>query len=277
MWTTDDGQAVVLATVADNVGYGLLAAEIERQERELDPTTKEQQLRGAFLEPSEAFFVPQADILKAFRPIPEFVAPQAGHIYVTFWDPSIASDPMAGYVLDVTKKPWRIVQEIYERKPSGFASLISQMYGIHAQRASAFDQIRGKSANLTGYDETGMGGKIIAEQLAGITPRRGLDFAGMGRIKMDVLVNLRAAMLRGDILIPEALVGLKRELLSYRLADQRILNDRVIALAGACWLASKGFSGSFRPSSTQAQPLRGRRTADGIRPAGAHGSAVGAV
>jgi hypothetical protein len=243
VWVTDDGQAVVLSTVVDNVGFGLLPEEVERQERELDPATKEQQLRGAFLEPTEAFFVPQADIVKSFRTIPEYVAPQAGHVYVTFWDPSIASDPMAGYVLDVTRKPWRIVQEVYERKPSGFASLISQMYGIHAQRAAAFDQLRGKSANLTGYDETGMGGKIIAEQLSGISPRRGLDFAGMGRIKMDVLVNLRAALLRGDILIPLGLVGLKRELLSYRLADQRILNDRVIALAGAVWLASKGFSG----------------------------------
>jgi hypothetical protein len=254
VWTTDDGQAVVLSTVADNVGYGLLAEEVERKERELDPATKEQQLRGAFLEPSEAFFVPQADIRKAFRPINEYVAPMAGHVYIIFWDPSIASDPMAGYVLDVTRKPWRLVQEVYERKPSGFASLISQMYGIHAQRASAFDQIRGKSAALTGYDETGMGGKIIAESLSGITPRRGLDFSGLGRIKMDVLVNLRAALLRGDILMPDGLHGLKRELLSYRLDDKRILNDRVIALAGAAWLASKGFSGvsqaKFDPSAT---------------------------
>jgi hypothetical protein len=258
VWVTDDGQAVVLSIVADNVGYGLAAEEVERQERELDPNTKEQQLRGAFLEPAEAFFVPQTEIAKAFRPIPGYVETLPGHVYIAFWDPAVSSDPMAAYVLDVTKKPWRVVQEVYERKPSGFASMMAQMYGIHAQRNGKFDMLGGKSVCLTGYDETGMGGKIVAQQMAGLTPRRGVEFGGSGGLKLDMLVNLRAALLRGDILVPDVYLGLKRELLSYHLADQRILNDRVIALAGATWLASKGFSGisqaAFDPHVAVARP-----------------------
>lgn len=259
VWVTDDGQAVVWSTVDDNVGFGLAALEVERQERELDPATKEQQLRGAFLEPAEAFFVPTDAILKAFRPdLADFVDTQAGRTYIAFWDPAIASDPMAAYVLDVSRKPWRVVQEIWERKPSGFNSLISQMYGVHAQRNGKVDPVLGKSVCLTGYDETGMGGKIIAGQMSGLSPRRGLDFAGLGRIKMDVLVNLRAALLAGDLLIPASYHGLKRELLSYRLSDARIQQDRVIALAGAAWLASRGFTGkthaAFDPHATVYRP-----------------------
>ena len=254
VWVTDDGQAVIHSTVDDNIGYGLNEAEVERQERELDPNTKEQQLRGAFLEPAEAFFVPAAEVLKAFRPIPDFVEPRPGHVYIAFWDPAIASDPMAAYVLDVTRRPWQLVQEVYERKPSGFNSMIAQMYGVHAQRVGRWDRGQKPSACLTGFDETGMGGKIVREQLVGINPHRGLDFGGLGRIKIDVLINLRQALLRGDIIIPAGYHGLKRELLSYRLADQRILNDRVMALAGATWLASKGFSGissmKFDPGAT---------------------------
>ncbi|MGH8032366.1 MAG: terminase large subunit domain-containing protein [Luteimonas sp.] len=243
VWLTDDGQALVFATVADNVGYGLTAREVERKERDLDPNTKEQQLRGAFLEPSEAFFVPQKQIERAFRVLPEYVEPQPGKVYIAFWDPAVSSDPMAAYVLDVTRKPWRVVQEVYERKPSGFNSMLAQMYGIHVQRNGALDQVRGKSVCLTGYDETGMGGKIVMQQLAGLTPNRGLDFAGTNRIKLDVLVNLRQALLDGDLLLPSGYHGLRRELLSYRLADTRIQQDRVMALAGAAWLASRGFSG----------------------------------
>jgi hypothetical protein len=243
VWVSDDGQAVVHSTVEDNVGFGLEATEVARQERDLDPETKEQQLRGAFLEPAEAFFIPALEVLKAFRPLPEYVDPQGGHVYVAFWDPAIASDPMAAYVLDVTRKPWTLVQEVYERKPSGFASMMSQMYGIHAMRNNTFDTQRGKSTCLTGFDATGMGGKIVNESLAGIHPRRALDFGGMGRIKIDVLVNLRTALLTGELIIPDGYHGLKRELLSYRLDDHRILNDRVMALGGATWLAAKGFSG----------------------------------
>jgi hypothetical protein len=246
VWVTDDGQALVWSTVADNIGFGLAAEEVARKEASLDPNTREQQLRGAFLEPAEAFFVPVDEVLKSFRSVPGYVEPLPGHVYIAFWDPAVSSDPMAGYVLDVTRRPWTLVQEVYERKPSGFNNLLAQMYGVHAQRNGTFDAVRGKSVCQTGYDETGMGGKIIAQQLAGLTPRRGLDFAGMGRIKLDVLVNLRTALLRGDLVIPDTYHGLKRELLSYRLADQRILQDRVMAFAGAVWLASKGFTGVAR-------------------------------
>jgi hypothetical protein len=49
-------------------------------ERDLDPATKEQQLRGAFLEPQDAFFVPSS-IIDQGLPVDDArrAAPQYGH------------------------------------------------------------------------------------------------------------------------------------------------------------------------------------------------------
>lgn len=244
VWVSEDGWALVQSTIADNAGFGLEDAEIERMERDLDPATKEQQLRGAFLEPSDAFFVPTPQILRAFRAGMEMdVPPVPGRTYIIFWDPSVAMDPTAAYVLDVTRKPWKVIREQWDRKPKGLHSLIPEMYGLHSQYGSAEDDFMGRSKVLTGYDETGMGGKMVKDLLVGITPKRGIDFSGSIKAKLDVLMNLKTALLNGDVLIPEQLVGLKREVLNYRLNDKDIQQDRVIALAGAVWLASKGFSG----------------------------------
>lgn len=245
VWTTDDA-ALVWSHIDDNVGYGLTAAEVERKERDLDPDTKEQQLRGAFLNPSEAFFVPTDRVLQAFvKGLPEYVEPIDGHRYIVMWDPSISSDPTACYVLDVTRKPWVVVQEIWERKPHGFVWLISRMREVHADRNT------GTAKAMTGYDATSMGGKIIKETLINLRPSKAVDFGGGGN-KLDILGNLKAALLNGDLIIPEAMVGLKREVVNYRLDDTKIQQDRVMALAGAAHLASKGFSGNqtarFAPS-----------------------------
>lgn len=245
VWLSDDGWALVQSTVSDNEGFGLDSSEVERMERDLDPDTKEQQLRGAFLEPSDAFFVPTGEILRAFRPeitLHEEAKGQPGHTYIVFWDPSVAMDPTAAYVLDVTKKPWRVVHEVWERRPRGINSLLPAMFGLHTMYGSGENTLSGTSRVLTGYDETGMGGKIIAQQLSTLRPKRGIDFSGSTKAKLDVLANLRAALLSGDLLIPEVLVGLRRELLNYRLDDKDIQQDRVMALAGAAWLAARGFA-----------------------------------
>ena len=260
VWISHDGWALVYSVVSDNEGYGLESTEIERMERDLDPATKEQQLRGAFLEPSDAFFLPITDILKAFKPGMDLDGTALpGHVYIIFWDPSVSMDPTAGYVLDVTGKRWKVVREIYYRTPRGINSLIPEMYGQHQMYGTAENEFMGQSKVLTGYDETGFGGKIIGQSLAGLTPKRGLDFAGTSKTKLDVLMNLKAALLpdkdgNTQLEIPEELVGLKREILNYRLVDKDIQQDRVMALGGAAWLAAKGFSGktsaAFDPSAS---------------------------
>ena len=253
VWAGDD-VALVISHTSDNVGYGLPPEEFERKKAQLYATaegTVDQQLEGAFLEPQEAFFVPNEKVAEAFIDIPDYVAPLKDHRYIAFWDPSISSDPTAGYVIDVTRKPWRVVQEVWERKPLGFVHLLSRIREVHADRS-----ITGKC--LTGYDATSMGGAIFREALSGVRPSKALEFGGASGFKLDVLGNLRAAILNGDLVIPVAMVGLKREILNYRLKDDKLQQDRVMALAGGVWLASKGFSGvqraTFSPSGRITTP-----------------------
>jgi hypothetical protein len=254
-WVTADGWALVWATVSDNIGYGLTAEAVERMERDLDPATKEQQLRGAFLEPLEAFFVPTGEIIKAWRPgLPLEVPAIPDNRYVIFWDPSAESDPTACYVLDCTTKPWKVVREVWERKPSGITRLVTQMFGLHQQYGVA----SGAYA-ITSFDSTGMGGSIIRQMLVGLRPLRPLNFAGSSKVKLDILTNLRAALVRGDLVIPEQMAGLKREVLNYRLKDDKLQQDRVMALAGAAWIASKTMGGvskaAFDPGVRVAAPI----------------------
>lgn len=253
VWLGDD-VALVWSHVSDNIGYGYTAEEASRKEAELDqlsPEKKAQMLQGAFLEPSEAFFVPGSEIEKAWDDsLPAYVEPQPGRRYVIFWDPSVSTDPTAGYVIDVTRKPFAVVQEVYQLKSPGFTWLLSRMREVHSDRNSV-----GKA--LTGYDSTSMGGKIFKESLSNIRPAKPLDFGGP-KAKLDYLGNLKAMLLNGSLVIPGEMVGLKREVLNYRLDDKNIKQDRVMALAGAAWLAGKGFSGkqtaSFSPSGRIAVP-----------------------
>jgi hypothetical protein len=240
-WVGDD-VALVWSHVSDNVGFGISPEEAARKEQELDqlsPEKKLQMLEGAFLEPSEAFFVPSESITPAFRAdLPVDVPAEEGHRYVIFFDPSVSTDPTAAYVLDVTKKPWVVVQEFYEKKGRGFTSLLQRMREMHAARNI-------KSKAMTGYDATSMGGKIFKEEMRDINPSKALDFGGP-KAKLDFLGNLKSALQKGDLIIPAKMVGLEREIRNYRLDDKHIRQDRVMALAGAAWIAGR-FSGSTKP------------------------------
>lgn len=253
VWVTDTGWTLIWATIADNVGFGLTQEAVERMEEDLDPETKEQQLRGAFLEPREAFFVPTTEVVKAWREITP-LPPMPGRKYVIFWDPSGESDPTAAYVLDCTRKPWQVVHEVYERKPGGINSLISQMFGIHRMYGADSD-----SWAITGFDATSLGGTYIKQLLVRLSPQKPLNFGGSGQVKLDVLTNLRALLLRGELIMPNSMAGLKSEVLSYRLDDKKLVQDRVMALAGAAWVATKSVGGSasaaFDPSARIAQPI----------------------
>lgn len=243
VWVTDDAEALVWSTIYDNEGYGLSADEIARKENTLGDL-KEQALRGAFLEPSEAYFVPSKAIEAAFHKIPDLVPPIPGRKYIICWDPSVASDPTAGYVIDVTEKPWRVVREVWEKKPGGINTLIAQMGDLHASYGTAQDEAtKVRSSAFTVYDETGMGGSIVKQLVVHINPRKGLNFGGTGELKRNALGDLRAALMEGRLVIPDKMIGLKRELLNYRIDDKDIQQDRVMALAIGAYVAGKNFSG----------------------------------
>lgn len=250
-------QGLVFSTIADNVGFGVTQEFVDRMEETLDSDTKEAQLRGAFLNPAEAFFVPPDRILKAFtNRLPDEMAPKAGHRYVIFWDPSVSSDPTACIILDITKKPWVGVRMVHERKPRGTDRLLIDIWQTHAFFNAARDEMGRSSWAVTGFDATGMGGQMIRQSLKGLNPVKAVNFAGTSRIKRDAFMNLKTAILQGTLLIPESWTPVKREVLNYRLDDESIQQDLVFALAGAVLVAGQNsgiMQAPFDPSARVAQ------------------------
>lgn len=238
VWT-NGGDFLVWAIITDNLGYGIDAAEIDRMERTLNPATKEQQLRGAFLEPQEAFFVPQDKILEAFRhDLPDEQLPVPGHQYAIFWDPSLASDPTAVIVLDVTSDPWTGVYNRHYERPLDVTKLVGAISQLHSayhlhQDANPFSV---KSFAVTGFDATSMGGAAVRGLLAQIHPKRPVNFGG-NATKVPSLTNLRDLLTSGKIIIPASWTRVRQEILNYRLKDENLKQDNVMALMGASIVA----------------------------------------
>lgn len=250
MWENDDGWSLVWSTVLDNIGFGISQKEADRMERDLDPATKEQQLRGAFLEPAEAYFVPSAQIDRAFRNIPEEELPQPGHVYIISWDPSATTDPTVCIVIDVTKKQWRGVYMRRWEKPLGEVALLTEMYMVHALYnggSTPRNPVMRPPRALTTWDQTSMGGALIGQALATLSPKRPLNLAGP-TAKKNGLSTLRAALNTGRLIFPKtgAWMRLRREILTYKLPDEKIVQDCVMCALGAADAAAKGFSGDVR-------------------------------
>lgn len=244
-WESDTRRlSLVWSHMSDNIGYGFSQEDADFMELDVDPATKEQQLRGAFLEPADAFFVPVSDIEKAFVPIPDEVAPMNGHAYVIFWDVSIASDPTVCVILDVTTQPFKGVYYRRWEKPMPFRELISEMARVHWYFNTPIQYQPGaRPTATTGFDASSMGGVAVRQELAHISPLRPMSMSGSSRMKTEMLINLRTMLGTRNLLIPDKWTQAKREVLSYRRDDDKLQQDSVMALVGAAKLAQSGFAG----------------------------------
>lgn len=253
-------QALIISHITDNVGFGFTQEEVDFMEADLDPATKEQMLRGDFLQPLDAFFVPEQQIRKAWvAGLPERQKPKNNHRYVIFWDPSLSNDPTVALILDVTRKPY--VGVYFERweRPLGIHSLISEMMSLQREWSTRDEDRDGFAPRaVTAFDSTSMGGVAIKQSLDRLSPKRGLNFAG--KTKINALTNARAMLARQDVVIPESWLRLQREVFSYRLDDKQLVQDAVMAFAGACHVAARGFSGAptkkFMPGYRAFDPPR---------------------
>lgn len=241
VWMRGDS-LLIWATVDDNLGFGLDQDEIDRMERTLSPVTKEQQLRGTFLSPTEAFFVPSESILKCFRSdLPDEEPPQSGHRYAIYWDPSVsgASDPTAVIVLDVTYETWVGVYHRWYGKAMSITPLLGEMWQLHGYYHNHRDERNTLSAPtraVTGFDATSMGGVIVKQLLNGLTPRLPINFGG-NSVKVPGLIELRNRLTGGKVALPASWLKVRQEVLNYRLKDDKIDTDCVMALMGACMVA----------------------------------------
>jgi hypothetical protein len=241
--------ALVWSHISDNVGFGLTQEEVDFLEEDVDPATKEQQLRGAFIAPQDAFFVPQDRIIEAWDTrLPEEQKPKNGHTYAIFWDPSVSADPTVLIILDITRKPYQGVYFQRWQTPMGIHELLMEIKRVHVKWNTYDPRKPGlRPQATTGFDSTSMGGVIIKQELAGIIPKRPVNFGG--KVKINALTNTRAALSRKDIILPATWLRVQREVLGYRLLDTKIVQDCVMALAGASFLAA------IRASGKTSQPF----------------------
>lgn len=260
----EKGYALCWSTMADNIGYGIAAEEAALMEIRLGES-KEQALRGAFLDPKEAFFVPQEPIIASMgigdgevarvaRRLPREQDPLPGHRYAIFWDPSVSNDPTAGLVIDVTKDVWLGVAERYYERPLDTTRLLYEIRTLHAAYNGATDPtgLLERSKAVTGFDSTAMGGKMWADMLRGLRPNRPFDFAGPDR-KTKTLIDLRNRLATGRLILPASWQGWRQEAISYRLDDKKIRNDRVMALAGVVAIATQGIHNGPQPFDMHAR------------------------
>lgn len=249
VWEAEERKlCLVWSYITDNVGYGLTEEDVAFMEEDVDESTKEQQLRGAFLEPKDAYFVPVKSIIKSFttKLLPE-EEPKNGHSYAIFWDVSISNDPTVVVVLDVTRKPWRGVYFRRWTKPMALRELTSEMRRIHAYYNTPVPGVFGdRPVAITGFDASAMGGVILREEIKGITPQRPVNMTGSSKVKDTMLSNLKAAMQKKYVYFPAEWAALQNEILNYRRDDKKIVQDCVITAAGAVQLATEGFSGVRR-------------------------------
>jgi len=250
-------KALIWSHLEDNAGYGFSHEQIEFMESDIEEAVRGVKLRGEFSEPSEAFFVPQTTINEAFDSrLPERVEPQNGHRYVIFWDPSGAEkggDPTVVVVLDTTSRPIKGVYFERWEKPLPIQIMIQKMYELHTLFNSR--NLRGNDDDpapraVTGFDATSLGGVFLKQLLGGLRPQRPVNFGG-SKVKIKALTDLRGALSKRAIIIPEAWLRMKREILNYKLDDNKIVQDCVMALAGASYIALQGFqSWQSRPFDT---------------------------
>ena len=252
-WESEEQRVyVTFSHVSDNAGYGYTEDDVQFMEANVDPATKEQQLRGAFLNPEDAFFVPIEDIEAAFVKIPDEQEPQNGHNYVAFWDVSVASDPTVCIVIDTSKEPMRGVYYRRWEKPLPFRELLSEIRRVHNYYTTPQRQMPGRAPTcITGFDASSMGGVAVRQELSDLHPLRPTSMSGSSRMKDELLINLRKALSTKRLILPKSWTQAMREVLSYRRDDSKLKQDTVMALTGAVKVAGIGTVGSIRaPFST---------------------------
>lgn len=154
-----------------------------------------------------------ADGWEGFRPW------RAGRRYLSYWDVGSRQDATVGITLDITSAVWQIVA--FERHEG---------WGYPAIQKAIEKRHRAYIGGTTGVESNGPGDPVIAN----------LDIQAeelflTERSKHQAITALQLAIEHGRLKfdIPELAAELKR----YRRADKKLVQDCVMAAAGACYLA----------------------------------------
>lgn len=194
-------------------------------------------LEGKFVQSHEAFYAADS-ITAAMRDIPNQRRRTRGHRYVIAFDlaVAIAGDRCVGVVWDVSKMPCEVVEVVELARGTKHDAVVQEMASILA----FYNNERFQCQAILTFDSTGMGGRMFADAMMGLRPRpRPFDFAGTKNKKLSILTSLKIFLDKGKVVYPRTATRLAHELKRYRLNDEKLLTDHVMAMAMASQVAER--------------------------------------
>jgi hypothetical protein len=219
----------------ENIGFGIDEKMFNRLIASMPQYLIPQNIDGFPIESREAFF--GAESVKAiFTDIPEYTPALAGHRYVQGVDPALTFDSTWSVVLDVTAGDiWR---GSFIERLSGRQTHLT-VAGMVLNTHNAYTAIDKRTTCVSGLDATGFGGKVFRDLLP--INVRAVEFGGTRQKKLHLLNQLKKAIESGRLRLPKTgkWLGLRRQLLGYKLDDRKIEQDAVMALAVAVDVARR--------------------------------------
>jgi hypothetical protein len=220
----------------ENVGYGIEAAMFARIVAAMPAYLIPQNIDGFAIESREAFFGAQGINAVFDNDLPELSPAQPGHRYVQGVDPALTFDSTWSIVLDITGgATWR--GSWVDRLSGRQTSQVVAGLALHAH--NAYTDPTKRITCHTGLDATGYGGKMFRDLLP--IPVRMVEFGGTKAKKLSLLNQLKKVIEEGRLKLPKhgKWLGVRRQLLGYKLDDRKIEQDAVMALAVAVDVAKR--------------------------------------
>jgi hypothetical protein len=220
----------------ENIGYGIDAKMFDRLVAAMPPYLIPQNIDGFAIESREAFFGAQSVNAVFDNDLPEMTTAMRGHRYVQGVDPALTYDSTWSIVLDITGgTAWNgvWVDRLTGRQTGPVVA------GIVLHAYDAYHDERHRITCHTGLDATGFGGKMFRDLLP--IPVRMVEFGGTRQKKLGLLNALKKVIEEGKLHLPKhgKWLGVRRQLLGYKLDDRKIEQDAVMALAVAVDVAKR--------------------------------------
>jgi hypothetical protein len=221
----------------ENIGYGIDQKMFDRLVAGMPDYLIPQNIDGFAIEARDAFFGAQSVEAIFHDDLPVQQAAVAGHRYVQGVDPAMTYDATWSLTLDVTNgQVWTGVN--VEQKTGRQTSL--SVSAVATNNHYAYNDPERRISCTTGVDATGFGGKMFRDLL----PMQGVrmvEFGGTKQKKLALLNALKKVIEEGRLRLPRhgKWLGVRRQLLGYKLDDRKIEQDAVMALAVAVDVARR--------------------------------------
>lgn len=244
----------------DNIGYGLSQELFDILFADLDERTILQNVEGVFLQSKAAYFNGLNVEACFIANMPVQTPARRKMLYLQGVDPAKSQDSAWSIVLAVVMprhhddhvaawkrgavdpcecKPYlvgvRAVNLPGQKSTEALVALAADAY-------NAYNVPRLRTTCYTAIDATGFGGKMFREAVENEVPDLfNVEFGGTVQKKRKLLGNLRTIIDEGRLLLPSEGVWsqVRSQLLNYKLDDQKIEQDAVMALVCAVFLLDR--------------------------------------